>query len=314
MNPGQIIFDGSLILAIGISIAAGLISFLSPCVLPLVPGYLGVLSGMTEGEDDPALRGGATGTVDGAVAAPTGTVVAGAAIAGGAGVRAGVATTVPVGHAAAAPAPAPAPAPVAAPVAARRARGRGRLMAGVLLFIGGFTAVFVTIFVLGGTVGLFFIEYSDVITRVMGVIVIALGLVFLGVFGFAQRTLRPEFRGRAGLLGAPLLGVAMGVGWAPCIGPTMGSILALSINTGDVGRAATLGVAYSLGLGIPFIVIALGFGWAAKSLAFLRRHIRVINLIGGGLLVALGLLMVTGLWNEIMSRLASVITSVELPL
>ena len=187
-------------------------------------------------------------------------------------------------------------------------------MAGVLLFIGGFTAVFVTIFVLGGTVGLFFIEYSDIITRVMGVIVIVLGLVFLGVFGFAQRTMRPEFRGRAGLLGAPLLGVAMGVGWAPCIGPTMGSILALSINTGDVARAATLGVAYSLGLGIPFVLIAFGFGWAAKSLAFLRRHIRVINIVGGGLLVALGLLMVTGLWNEIMSRLASVITSVELPL
>ncbi|MCB1297454.1 MAG: hypothetical protein KDB08_00540 [Microthrixaceae bacterium] len=285
MNPGQIIFDGSLLLAIGISIAAGLISFLSPCVLPLVPGYLGVLSGMTEGEDNPALRAGA-GT---ASAADT----AGAA------------------HAAGAPGTT-----VAAPARASRTRtaGRGRLMAGVLLFIGGFTAVFVTIFVLGGTVGLFFIEYSDLITRVMGVIVIALGLVFLGAFGFAQRTMRPEFRGRAGLLGAPLLGVAMGIGWAPCIGPTMGSILALSINTGDVGRAATLGVAYSLGLGIPFIVIALGFGWAAKSLAFLRRHIRVINLVGGGLLVVLGLLMVTGLWNEIMSRLASVVSSVQLPL
>lgn len=249
MNPGQIIFDGSMFLAIGIAVAAGLVSFLSPCVLPLVPGYLGVLSGMAPGENRAAAS-----------------------------------------------------------------VGRGRLMAGVLLFIGGFTAVFVTIFVLGGTAGLFFLEYSDIITRVMGVIVIVLGLVFLGAFGFAQRTMRPTFRGNAGLVGAPLLGLAMGIGWAPCIGPTMGSILALSINTGDVGRAAVLGVAYSLGLGIPFILIAFGFGWAAKSLTFLRRHIRTVNIIGGGLLVALGLLMVTGVWNDIMSRLASVVGSVELPL
>ena len=270
MTPGQIIFDGSMLLAIGIAIAAGLVSFLSPCVLPLVPGYLGFLSGM----------------------APEGS------------------------------APAPAPTGAQSPLAGatqtkvkpKRDAGRGRLLAGVALFIGGFTVVFVTIFVLGGTVGMFFTAYSDIITRVMGVVVIGLGLVFLGAFGFAQRTLRPEIRGNAGLIGAPLLGLAMGIGWAPCIGPTMGSILALSINTGDVGRAAVLGVAYSLGLGIPFILIAFGFGWAAKSLTFLRRHIRAINIIGGSLLVVLGVLMVTGVWNEIMSRLAAVVGSVELPL
>ena len=274
MNPGQIIFDGSMFLAVAIAIAAGLVSLLSPCVLPLVPGYLGVLSGMAPGESR--------------VAVPAGGGGAGAAAGAGSNVGATLATATGV--------------------------GRGRLIAGVLLFIGGFTVVFVTIFVLGGTVGLFFLEYSDIITRVMGAIVIALGLVFLGAFGFAQRTMRPAFRGNAGLFGAPLLGLAMGIGWAPCIGPTMGSILALSINTGDVGRAAVLGVAYSLGLGIPFILIALGFGWAAKSITFLRRHIRTVNIFGGSLLVVLGLLMVTGVWNEIMSRLASVVGSVELPL
>ena len=276
MNPGQIIFDGSMLLAIGIAIAAGLVSFLLPCVLPLVPGYLGFLSGM----------------------APAGQPAAVAPAPGGDG--AGQPGSAAVG--------------TRARVKPVRDPGRGRLLLGVTLFIAGFTVVFVTIFVLGGTVGMFFIAYSDIITRIMGVVVIGLGLVFLGAFGFAQRTLRPELRGNAGLIGAPLLGLAMGIGWAPCIGPTMGSILALSINTGDVGRAAVLGVAYSLGLGIPFILIAFGFGWAAKSLTFLRRHIRAINIIGGSLLVVLGVLMVTGVWNEIMSRLAAVVGSVELPL
>lgn len=287
MNPGQIIFDGSMFLAVGIAIAAGLVSFLSPCVLPLVPGYLGFLSGMAPGSGQAAAAAAESAAVGG-------TATSGAAVVNGAAVvgTASAATTKKIS---------------AEP-------GRGRLIAGVLLFIGGFTVVFVTIFLLGGTLGLFFMEFSDVITRVMGVVVIVLGLVFLGAFGFAQRTVRPAFRGNAGLVGAPLLGLAMGIGWAPCIGPTMGSILALSINTGDVGRAAILGVAYSLGLGIPFVLIAFGFGWAAKSLTFLRRHIRVINIVGGGMLVLLGLLMVTGVWNEIMSRLASVVSSVELPL
>ena len=138
MNPGQIIFDGSMFLAVAIAIAAGLVSFLSPCVLPLVPGYLGVLSGMAPGESR--------------VAVPAGGGGAGAAAGAGSNVGATLATATGV--------------------------GRGRLIAGVLLFIGGFTVVFVTIFVLGGTVGLFFLEYSDIITRVMGAIVIALGLVF----------------------------------------------------------------------------------------------------------------------------------------
>ncbi|WP_279071444.1 cytochrome c biogenesis protein CcdA [Microbacterium lacticum] len=193
-------------------------------------------------------------------------------------------------------------------------RGRGRLLLGVVLFIAGFTVVFVAMGVLVGSVGRFFIQYQDPITRVLGVVVIVMGLVFLGVFGFAQRTVKPQVRSNLGLIGAPLLGVAMGIGWAPCIGPTYTAILSISLTQADPWRAVALAVAYSLGLGIPFVLLAVGFGWATRSVAFLRRHIRAVNIIGGVLLVILGLLMVTGVWTSVMSQLQGVIGSVELPL
>lgn len=248
----DVVFSGALWLAIPIAMLAGLVSFLSPCVLPLVPGYLGFLGGAS----------------------------------GGAGGRGGRATRT----------------------------GRGRLMLGVLLFIAGFTVVFVAMGVLAGTLGRFFLQYGDVLTRVLGVVVIIMGLVFLGLFGFAQRTLKPQVRSGLGLIGAPLLGVAMGIGWAPCIGPTYAAILSISLTQADPTRAVLLAVAYSLGLGIPFLLLAVGFGWATRSVAFLRRHIRTVNIIGGVLLIVLGLLMVSGLWTAAMSRLTGVIGGVELPL
>jgi cytochrome c-type biogenesis protein len=250
VNAGSIVADGTLWLALPIALAAGLISFLSPCVLPLVPGYLGFLGGTVSSR-----RSSASATP-----------------------------------------------------------GRGRLLLSVLLFIAGFTVVFITVNVLGGTVGQFFIAYADPITRVMGVVVILMGLVFIGLFGLAQRTLRPQTRSGVGLVGAPLLGLALGIGWTPCIGPTLTAIFSVSWNLGDPGRAALLGLAYSLGLGIPFVLLALGFGWATRSVTFLRRHIRTVNLIGGALLVVLGLLMVLGVWGSWMSQLQGVMQSVPLPL
>ncbi|MDX2377585.1 cytochrome c biogenesis CcdA family protein [Microbacterium sp. LRZ72] len=255
MNPGVAVIDSALWIAIPIALLAGLVSFVSPCVLPLVPGYLGYL-------------GGTTAAAAPSAGAPERTVTA----------------------------------------------DRARLLLGVSLFIGGFTVVFVAATILGGTFGFLLLQYANILTRVFGVVIIALGLVFLGLFGIAQRTLRPRTRGRAGLIGAPLLGFALGVGWTPCIGPTLAAIISMSWNLGDPARAGLLGLAYSLGLGIPFLILAAGWGWASRSVAFLRRHTRTLNIIGGAMLILLGLLMVTGLWTMLMSALQQVVINVPLPL
>lgn len=252
MNAESIIGSGALWLAIPVAMLAGLISFLSPCVLPLVPGYLGFLGGAVT--------------------------------------------------------------PRSAKGADAAAPGRGRLVLGVLLFILGFSIVFVAITALGGAANVFMLQWGELITRILGAVIILMGLVFLGLFGFAQRELRFHVDAKYGVIGAPLLGIALGIGWAPCLGPTLTAIFALSFNAGDPVRAGFLGLAYSLGLGIPFLLVALGFGWATKTVGFLRRHIRVVNIIGGVLLILLGILMVTGLWTDIMSRLTAVMGSVLLPL
>ncbi|MBD3940348.1 cytochrome c biogenesis protein CcdA [Microbacterium sp. NEAU-LLC] len=282
MSLGELVADGSLLIAIPIAVLAGAISFLSPCVLPLVPGYLGFIGGAVAPRPAPV-----------AVNAAGDAVTPGSTDGEGVPTRSSVARSTTDG--------------VEAPA-------RGRLVLGVLLFIAGFTVVFVSMAMLGGTVGRFLLEYADVITRVLGVLIIAMGLVFIGWFGLAQRIARPQVRGNLGLIGAPLLGIALAIGWAPCIGPTLAVILTMSFDSGSIGRAALLGVAYSLGLGIPFLLITLGFGWATRSVTFVRRHIRVVNLIGGGLLIVLGLLMVTGVWTAVMAQFQGVFSSVPAPL
>ncbi len=254
MNPSDLVFDGALWVGVLIAALAGFVSFASPCVLPLVPGYFGYL-------------GSAVAPVE----------------------------------------------PSTAPASGNTARRR-RLLLGVLLFIAGFSVVFVTVTVLGGVFGQVFLSYADIATRILGVVVIVMGLAFVGVFRKMQRTVRPRFRSRLGLAGAPLLGLALGIGWTPCIGPTLAAIISVSWNLGDPVRAGLLGVAYSLGLGIPFLLLALGLGWATRSMSFLRRHIRAINIAGGVVLVVLGLLMVSGLWTRLMSSLQGVMANVQLPL
>lgn len=249
MTPGVIIMDGQLLLAVVVAAVAGLVSFLSPCVLPLVPGYLGYVGGMS-----------ATAGME------------------------------------------------------SHPRTRRRIVGGAALFVFGFSAVFVTLAAFAGTIGSFVIQWQDLITRTLGVLVIVMGLVFIGHLSFFQRTLKTRFRPATGLIGAPLLGMTFAVGWTPCFGPALVAISALSMETGSMGRGAILGFAYCIGLGIPFILLAFGLGWATTTTGFLRRHIRKVNLAGGVLLVILGLLMLSGVWGRIMSSLGGVIGGFVTPI
>jgi len=238
MPGGELLGGGQLLLAVFIALAAGFVSFASPCVLPLVPGYLGYVGGAS----------GADGRGD-----------------------------------------------------------RRRLVLGVLLFVLGFMVVFVLLNGAFGAIGFWLAHWREAITRIAGAVVILLGLVFVGQFAVLQRSLRPRWMPASGLVGAPLLGLVFGLGWVPCLSPTLAAITSISLNEASAWQGVILGLAYSLGLGIPFLLVALGFGWVAGSVAFVKRHIRVINLIGGALLVIIGVLMVSGLWSAIMSQLGVVI-------
>ncbi|MFF1571509.1 cytochrome c biogenesis CcdA family protein [Leifsonia sp. NPDC058292] len=241
-SVGEIVFSGQLLLALPIAVLAGLVSFASPCVLPLVPGYL-------------AYVGGFSGTGE--------------------------------------------------------KRDRSRLLTGVALFILGFAIVFIAYGAAFGALGLWLVRWQEVVIRILGVLVIIMGLVFIGQFSFLQRTIKPTWRPATGLIGAPLLGIVFGLGWTPCIGPTLAAISALSVGSGSPWRGALLGLFYCIGLGIPFLLVALGFEWVTGSVAFLKRHIRAINIIGGVLLVIIGILMATGVWSALMSQFLAVITGFE---
>lgn len=215
------ITTGPLLLAMPIAFLAGLVSFFSPCVLPLLPSYLGLISSNT----------------------------------------------------------------------------KNRIVLGSILFVLGFTAVFVFLGAGFGSLGtLVYGDTKNWIQRISGLIVIGLGIVMLGGFDFAQRTAKLNLKPKAGLIGAPILGLVFGLGWTPCIGPTLGAVLNLAFDSASAGRGAFLAVIYSLGLGLPFVLVAAGFGFAAKSVAFIKKNIRFINIFGGVLLILLGLLLVTGLW------------------
>ena len=271
MSITQLVTSGPLILALPVAAAAGAVTFLSPCCLPLVPGYLSFVTGMA----------GAGGSAPGPVspAAP-------AAVAAADG--AGVAVAAP---------------PLAATAAVPP---RGRVVAGTALFVLGFSVVFVAYGAALGGLGHLLTGHARVLTQVLGGLTILLGLLFAGAFdrfSFAGRIARPSARPKAGLAGATLLGVMFGLGWTPCIGPTLTAVLALSASTGTVARGAVLAFVYALGLGVPFLLVSFGFQVAMRAFAFFRRHARLVTRIGGGMLICVGLLEVTGAWSTFMAWL-----------
>ena len=260
MTAVETITSGSLLLAAPIAFAAGVVSFLSPCVLPLVPGYLSFVTGLSGaellGEEEQA-----SGEPEGAVLTER-----------------------------------------KAPAVARR---KGRVFLGSLLFVLGFTAVFVAYGALFGALGSLLLEYTGVITRVMGVLVIVLGFAFLGLIPGMQREFRVHTLPHIGLWGAPFLGVLFGLGWTPCIGPTLGAVQTLAFTEGSALRGAILSVFYCLGLGLPFIVVGLLFRRAMGTIGWVRRHSLLVMRIGGAMLVAIGFLLITGLWDDLTIGLRS---------
>jgi cytochrome c-type biogenesis protein len=230
MNPGDIILNGSMLAAIPMALLAGLVSFLSPCVLPLVPGYLGFVSGMSGTNHEASRR---------------------------------------------------------------------RTLIGAALFVLGFSLVFVSFGAAFGGIGaVVYASGLQWVQRILGIFVFALGFVMIGQFAFMQRTFKMQVSTKLGLVGAPLLGVAFGLGWTPCMGPTLAAVLSLASNSGDPAKGALLAFIYALGIGLPFMAIAAGFSWATKAVGFVKRHIRSFNIGAGVLLMILGLLLVTGIWNR----------------
>jgi cytochrome c-type biogenesis protein len=232
------VLNGALLVALPVALLGGLVSFFSPCVLPLVPGYLSYVTGVT-GTDLGEAR-------------------------------------------------------------------RGRMVAGASLFVAGFTAVFVSGGALFGYFGQTLQEQQGVFSKVLGVLMILLGVFFMGLMPWmTQREFRLHRRPVTGLVGAPLLGALFGIGWTPCIGPTLASVLALSSQQSSAGRGAVLTVAYCLGLGVPFVLAAVAFRKALGAFGWVKRHYVWVMRAGGTMMIVTGLLLLTGAWDSLVQDMQS---------
>lgn len=227
------IMSGSLLAALPIAMLAGLVSFLSPCVVPLVPGYLSLITGLTADELT-GYRG-----------------------------------------------------------------SRRRVLAGTIGFTLGFSLLFMSYGLAFGEAGARLTEYQTIITRVMGVLVILLGFAYIGRVPLLDREYGPQLRGRGGVALSPFLGIVFGLGWVPCVGPTLAAVQTLAFTEANATRGAVLSLAYGLGLGVPFILIGIFFERALTPLRWLRNHRRRVQQLGGLLLIALGVMLVTGLWDQL---------------
>jgi cytochrome c-type biogenesis protein len=229
------VLSGSLLLALPVALIAGVVSFVSPCVLPLVPAYLSYVTGLS-GEDLATAR-------------------------------------------------------------------RGRMVAGTGLFVLGFSAVFITAGAAFGGLGSRLLLYADTVTRVLGALTVVLGLAFVGLIPGLQRDVRVHRLPVSGLAGAPMLGLLFGIGWTPCIGPTLGAVQTLAYDSASAGRGALLTAAYCVGLGLPFVLAAVAFRRALGAFSWVRRHYVWVMRLGGGMLVLLGLLLLTGAWDGLAVQL-----------
>lgn len=242
----QTVLTGPLLLAAGAAALAGFVSFVSPCVLPLVPGYVGYVTGLSG--------------------------------------------------------------------SSLKEKETWRVVVGITLFVLGFTVVFVILGTGFSALGALFSQWQSLLIRILGVIVIIAGFVFMGGFGLLQNEHRIRARPKAGLWGAPVLGATFALGWAPCVGPTLSAVLTMSVSFGGDGtlwRGALLAFVYCLGLGVPFIILAIAIHKGAGRLAWVRRHQTAIVRAGGILLILLGVVMASGLWNMWMSSLQGLIYQFE---
>jgi cytochrome c-type biogenesis protein len=238
--------SGPLLLAVGVAALAGLVSFFAPCMLPLLPGYVSYVAGLT-GADLHATDG------DGALAV--------------------------------------------------RRRVRGRVLAGSTLFVVGFTAVFTVLAYAAGAFGRALLVHARAIEITIGVLIVGLGLAFLGLIPGMERTWRLRRLPTAGVAAAPLFGAVFALSWTPCLSPTLTAVLGLAALQGSATRGAVLAAAYSLGMGLPFIAFALGLRWLTTAVTFIRRHNAWITRLGGALLIVVGLALITGSWTEFVNWL-----------